>query len=171
MPRIVEKESEPCVYCKKRLTRRASGMCEPCELLTKAEGTYEQFAHKTFNDIHAEARKKNVSRYNRLVRKGFTYQQILEAFGWTYDQMTQYMSKARIRYNMQVLDIRKYTAERMAVIRAAQPPKPADRPRNAHGGGRWGIARCKCELCVARCKQTRKELDDARQQQRKGLPS
>ncbi len=148
---------EKCLRCKTRKRRYFSGACEPCEMLTRAEDTWELYGLKKESDRRSEYREI-AKEYNKLARKGLNQGQIAEAMGVERKYLTSLI------YRIKDAGIPVVSLTKRPIGTPA--PKPTTRKQhrsnNKHGSGRWGIRRCKCDLCMAVRRKTRAELEAGR---------
>lgn len=135
-----------CVKCEKRISYTFAGLCGPCITLTRAEGTYEQFAlcpHPL--DEQRKRRAATVATYNRLMRQGFSFREVAQRMDMSVDTLSNYLLRCRRDYGLKAVDGRK--------------------PDQHHGQPKYGIYKCRCDPCKAiRCK-TRREQYSAKAKQ------
>lgn len=150
-----------CVKCQVRRRRKASGCCEPCEALRLAEGTGNDVALASQNELAAQRRKELVKRYNALARKGLSAAEIAAAMGWKTGTLSGYMHKAKSAYGLDVVNLRQ------AQSRLGRKPVIVREKRNTHGGGKYGVSGCECDPCMKVRRDTRRVADAARYQAKK----
>jgi hypothetical protein len=90
--------------------------------------------------------------------------QIAETMGFRPNRLRSLLQRAKIDGKIPVVDLHDR--------REGRPLKPSakvKRRNTEHGGGRWGISGCPCELCAARVKKSRAEVDSKRRGSLKDL--
>lgn len=159
---MVRKEplTGPCRKCQVRKIRRATGLCDPCDNLTKAEGTHKDVALPTAIDRYTEHRVKVVKLFNKLIVEGVPFRDIAAKLGMTRKALSMFLYRAKAYGGLEVVNTTQ--------VRIARMPQPivdtSNRPRmrNEHGGGKWGVNGCKCQPCQKVVAASRRRLDDAR---------
>lgn len=95
-------------------------------------------------------------KYNRMIRDGITSQpELARRLGLPVEKLRSIVYHAKEQFGIKFISLTR---------RAPGTPLPAPTHKrrqfvNDHGGGRWGVARCKCGPCVDRRKATRRELN------------
>jgi hypothetical protein len=150
------KPDRMCKVCRKRKGRQRSyTVCETCLYLVEAENTFDKYGISREPATPAKM-KQRVEAYNKLIKAGKTPIQIAKLWGYSTEGLASLMTYAR-RKGFKALLADK-------ALRQFQEPKPIKIKRvtsNDHGGGRTGVAGCKCEPCVLRRRETRNESQRA----------
>lgn len=146
MVRPLGNERVKCCECNLRLARYASRMCQRCHFRTLAEGTQTPRRNLKKQEWHKKAR-----RYNRLVAKGMTQQEVAQLWGQSQGSLRGEVYKWR-KGGIAVAPTGRDVARG-----SRKPVKLKPRSVNPHGGGKWGRTGCKCDPCVMRRRQTRQE--------------
>lgn len=150
----------PCVQCAWRKARYVDLRCEPCHFLAIAEKTQEKKVSPA-----AEALRKLVKDYHKLLRKGFNQTQIAQQWGMGRGRLAARLYKAKTSYGIKVLDGRTI---RSAGVANVKPTVTVHANRSGHGEGLLGVKGCKCVPCVLRRRETRR-VTDARYRHRRRL--
>lgn len=150
---------QPCKVCQVRLARYRTGACEACHFRTLAEGTQEQYGLTVEPTAWATWREQ-AEEYNKLAREGFTQKDIAALWGMSAAKLAVLKYRMKKEAGIKVVS--------MARSKASTKTATAKvKPRNTHGGGKWGVSGCKCEPCVTRRKASRKEVDFSRDKRHK----
>lgn len=140
----------PCILCNTRRQRTYDGLCDPCRDLTRAEGTYNKVALRP-DPLKArhEARVAKVKQYNRLMRKGFSFQETAAQLGVGAKALSNFLLRAKRDYGLK--------------------PVHGKKPDRGHGVEPYGLAKCKCLECKVTRNRTRRAIHAARRAQQ--MPS
>jgi hypothetical protein len=150
-------QSPRCVVCKVRAGYHLGNkLCKNCRKLVEAENTWKQYGIK--RPYRKMSDKVFLKKYNELAVTGMTIPDIAEAMG---------MATQSLKNRKQLLAKEGHHVERAQSTGTPKllPQKPIDRSTltarntNDHGGGKYGIDRCNCELCLAIRRKTRNEYN------------
>lgn len=153
-----------CHVCNRRKARYKDGCCGPCHFLILAEGTQDQYSiateSKTMTAYRGYARE-----YNKLARQGKRQLEIAEAMGYTIGQMRNLVYRMK-NSGLKIVNLKRgfHSADSKLVAINKMAPRVND-----HGGGKWGVTDCKCDLCKERRKASRKIVETRRSRKIKEL--
>lgn len=124
--------------------------CDKCATVTASEGTREKYGlPQPYNVIKSNV--AFVAACNKMIVDGKTYQQIADTLGVRRQTLANRISALRKEGHLVEL----------SRVQGAQPEEPQE-PRvtvspkaNEHGGGKWGVTKCKCKLCQQKRRQAR----------------
>lgn len=125
-------------------------------MLTRVENNWDLYGLKKESARHAKYREI-ARKYNRLARKGMDQGQIAEVMGFDKKYLASLAHRIK-EAGIPIIPLTKRAA-------GAPVPKPTvvkQQRANRHGGGRWGIRGCICDLCVNVRRKTRAEIDAGR---------
>lgn len=148
-----KQKGQPCIVCKKRKQVYANNCCERCNALVNQEGTHDQFGVPKEPEYLTRMRQR-IDTYNKLVLQGLTRAEIAQKMDMTIHQVNSLVYRAKKRRGLKVMNMQesRFTAQ------SRSKPTAEVRPhRNEHGGGKWGIRGCNCDLCKAVRKKSRSE--------------
>lgn len=147
--------------------------CKKCSELTAAEGTREKFGLPKPRATKATRDATLVRRFNYYRAQGLTLKQIAEKLKMPLQSLKN--RKRELAQAGYPIDLAPTTHTNAM---APQPPKQrqaqtAGRVLLDHGGGKWGIHGCNCELCLAVRRKSRNKWwkdnpDKRRQYQQRG---
>lgn len=153
-----------CIVCKVRKARFASRTCKADRALVEAENLYDKYGIPRESKAKIAMRAK-VKEYNKLIRKRLTQQQIADLWGRPLQYVRTIPYRAKREFGLAVVSADKISRSPNAPV--PKPEKTIRAHKNVHGGGRWGISGCKCDLCRARVAATRAELAPGRNGRRR----
>lgn len=134
-----------CIVCKwRRGEQLQNRCCRKCAILTAAEGTREKFGLPKPKQPRMKAAPAFVAAYNKAIREGQTVTDIAIAMGMNWQTLRDQVTLLRdAGYELE----KSPTREGQRIV--AQPPIPV-KPNhtNEHGGGKSGVAGCKCQPCL-----------------------
>lgn len=154
-------QSHLCVVCSKRKgTLFGKKACHRCAIRTGVEGTREKYGLPEPRNT-AKRQAAFVRTWNRMRLEGATITEIAKRMRIPVQSVKNMAGLLRAQ-GVQLE--RSYVKE----MRQTQPQEPVDRATlannvNEHGGGKGGIAKCKCDLCLTRRRQYRREWTAANQ--------
>ena len=151
-------KNEMCLECGKRKRRFKDGGCEPCHNRIIAEGTIQQSNLLPPPRVAREKLWRDIAKkYNRMIRGGITSQpELAQRLGLPVEKLRSIVYHAKKQFGIKFISLTRRAP-------GAPLPAPTSKRRqfvNDHGGGRWGVAKCKCELCVNRRRATRREIHE-----------
>lgn len=154
-----------CRVCNRRKARFANGTCDADRALVEAENLYEQYGIPR-ESAAKTAMRARIKEYNKLIRKRYNQQQIADLWGRPLQYVRSISYRAKKEFGLAVVSAD--AASRSPTAPIPKPHTTIRRKKNVHGGGRWGVHGCKCDLCRARVAQTRKETAPERNKRRRG---
>lgn len=150
-----------CKVCNIRLTRYKTGACESCHFRTLAEGTQEKYGLATEPQAWAKWREQ-AKEYNELARKGLFQKDIAALWGMDISRLRVLVYRMKAEAGIKVVSMARSKKDSYV-----GPATAKVRPRNTHGGGKWGVSGCECDPCVTVRKARRKEMELNRDQRNK----
>jgi hypothetical protein len=151
-----------CIVCNRRKARRIQKTCDPCHALIEAEGTHEQHGLSK-GSLTRQRWREQSAEYNKLIREGWSQRQVAQHFGVNCAQLRCMVYRWKIKAGIKVVP--GWGNERLTRATAAPSTALVQKKSNEHGGGRWGVTGCNCDLCLATRRQSRR-LANARYRKR-----
>lgn len=137
-----------CIVCRKRaaimLQHKA---CRKCALLTAAENTRQQWGLPLARKDTAARRALFIRTWNKMMKEGKTVADVAKTLGCS----RQTVKNTAVDLRAEGVELEQ---SRVKELTRQQPQDPIDRDDlashrvNEHGGGKWGITKCKCALCL-----------------------
>jgi hypothetical protein len=155
-----------CVVCQIRKGRYAAGpTCDPCFHRVTAEKTAKELGVE--NPRHIQWRAQ-LDLYNTYAKQGKSLARIAELMGAKPQSLSSIVSR-----RARILGVKMVTTRKKPITLKQRRQKPAQNPRNEHGGGTWGVTGCHCTLCrplklAARAALNRKYRNEKRQARQQG---
>lgn len=154
-----------CVVCLKNKGRLAAKLfCEPCEKLVTAEKTRTKYGATKTRGGFESIRDQFIDMVVPLIKARKTAAEVAAVVG---------VSQMALRNRLSRLRAHGFDIPNMWRP-GGRKPKPAEQPldtgkaRNGHGGGKWGVKRCRCQPCLDVRKMSRHKWrqEKLRQQRR-----
>lgn len=142
-----------CQACQTRKARYVvDRCCTPCHFRLVYEQTYDQYDIVPDETVH-QRWERMAAEYNKLAMSGMRQPQIAALWDMSPERLRRQMQRIRSSGKIKVVNLGNGRRGPNGELVASVTPRLA--LRNEHGGGRWGVRGCKCDPCVARCKETR----------------
>jgi len=154
----------PCRVCGRRKARFANFTCIPCHALVEAEGTHDQFGVPKESETRKRWRRQ-AAEYNKLIKAGWTQSRIAEKWGISLSSLRGAAYRWKADGGIKVVP--GWGSRIVLVDVPKKPTNKVDKKANEHGGGRWGITKCTCDLCRIRRNISRAECNRRYRQARK----